>query len=55
MGNLNVRPIARERLKEMAEDDDRNQSNLAEHLINKEWRSRKGYRNEREVSCDSKN
>jgi len=49
MGNLNVRVVAMERLKEMAQDEDRTPSNLNEHLINKEWRSRKGYRNEREV------
>jgi hypothetical protein len=50
MGNVNVSQTARERLKEMALDDDRKESEMATHLINKEWRGRKGYKTETEVN-----
>lgn len=52
MGNVNVSATAKERLEEMALDDDRKQSDMATHLINKEWRSRKGYKRESEVNND---
>ena len=46
MGNINVTKEAYDRLNEMAVDDDRKASNLVQHLINKEWRGRKGIKSE---------
>lgn len=41
MGNLNVTGEAKERLVEMAKEDDRNESAQLQHLIHKEFRSRR--------------
>ena len=53
MGNINVTKEAKERLAEMAVDDDRNKSEMVQHLINKEWRSRKGIKSEYEYRRDN--
>ena len=50
MGNVNVTGKELERLKEMAIEDEDNPSTANRKLINKEWRSRKGFKNESEVN-----